>query len=392
MCLLGNACLQCRVACGRTSAQVIVGTVTGSNVVANTDFNARGEYMGGPDGCALDFETSATAFTVQNCTFSHSYGSGIMVFGHATTSHDIVIDGNTFLYDGCIQPRSDHGGIAFMCPNNNKPSGTVSNNYFLTCPNVPAFFNRIPDCDSDMTFKGNTMGDFTAVAQPIIDFSPPPPTSNATSGVLPTTGVTTTAGAVVRYTLDGSRPTESSPVVPAAGIPVPWPGPVVAINMRAFHPDMLPSVTNGVVLEDDYGMGRAVHTTVRGLGGSFDTVSVTPSSSSQAATAVVTGWAVDGALPGGGVPPVTVRITVNRTRAAVVSATVPRPDVVKAGDAPNPDHGFSLQLPSGVAAALAGPGMHYVEAWAFGTPGSLTPWLLPNSPHCVCAGQPCTCT
>eukprot|EP00730_Choanoeca_flexa_P006543 TRINITY_DN12170_c0_g1_i4.p4 TRINITY_DN12170_c0_g1~~TRINITY_DN12170_c0_g1_i4.p4 ORF type:complete len:123 (+),score=8.69 TRINITY_DN12170_c0_g1_i4:998-1366(+) len=42
------------------TTDIIVGTVSGRNMVINTDFNQRGEFSGGPDGCALDFETSAT--------------------------------------------------------------------------------------------------------------------------------------------------------------------------------------------------------------------------------------------------------------------------------------------------------------------------------------------
>jgi hypothetical protein len=55
-----------------------------------------------------------------------------------------------------------------------------------------------------------------------------------------------------RYTLDGSRPTESSPIMPASGVPLPWPGPVLAINFRGFKQGYRPSVTNGVVLELNY--------------------------------------------------------------------------------------------------------------------------------------------
>ena len=46
-------------------------------------------------------------------------------------------------------------------------------------------------------------------------------------------GVTDTAGATIRYTLDGSRPSQTSPVLdPEAGIDLPWPGPALVVNMR----------------------------------------------------------------------------------------------------------------------------------------------------------------
>ena len=43
---------------------VIIGTVTGDNVIEDCDFHARGEFEGGPDGCAVDFETSASGHLV----------------------------------------------------------------------------------------------------------------------------------------------------------------------------------------------------------------------------------------------------------------------------------------------------------------------------------------
>ena len=42
------------------TTDVIIGTISGANAVIDNDFNKRGEYQGGPDGCAFDFETSAT--------------------------------------------------------------------------------------------------------------------------------------------------------------------------------------------------------------------------------------------------------------------------------------------------------------------------------------------
>jgi hypothetical protein len=36
----------------------------------------------GPDGCAIDFETSAVGTVVSGNYISHSWGAGIMVFGH----------------------------------------------------------------------------------------------------------------------------------------------------------------------------------------------------------------------------------------------------------------------------------------------------------------------
>jgi len=83
------------------TTDIIFGSVEGINVVRNNDFNRRGETEGGPDGCAIDFETSATGVVLSGNTISHSWGAGVMIFGHATTSHGLNISGNTFDQAGC---------------------------------------------------------------------------------------------------------------------------------------------------------------------------------------------------------------------------------------------------------------------------------------------------
>ena len=64
------------------TTDVIIGGLRGDNQLINNDFNQRGEYQGGPDGCAFDFETSADGFLVSGNIFSRSWGAGIMIFGH----------------------------------------------------------------------------------------------------------------------------------------------------------------------------------------------------------------------------------------------------------------------------------------------------------------------
>ena len=51
------------------TTDVIIGTVSGNNSIVNTDFNTRGEMQPGPDGCAVDFETSASGFLLRGNTF-----------------------------------------------------------------------------------------------------------------------------------------------------------------------------------------------------------------------------------------------------------------------------------------------------------------------------------
>ena len=80
------------------TTDVILGNVDGTSSIRDNDFNRRGEYEGGPDGCAIDFETSASGVAVEGNTIFKSWGAGIMVFGHHTTSHNLSISNNTFLH------------------------------------------------------------------------------------------------------------------------------------------------------------------------------------------------------------------------------------------------------------------------------------------------------
>ena len=62
-----------------------------TSAIIDNDFNHRGEAIGGPDGCAIDFETSANGVRVDGNVVERSWGAGIMVFGHDTTSHNLSI-------------------------------------------------------------------------------------------------------------------------------------------------------------------------------------------------------------------------------------------------------------------------------------------------------------
>jgi hypothetical protein len=382
------------------TTDVIVGGLDGDNALVDNDFNHRGEYEGGPDGCAFDFETAASGFLVRGNTFYKSWGSGIMIFGHSSTSHNVTIAGNVFNQAGCTQSAHDRGGIAVMCPHGHIPTAAVTGNSFYTCPNtsVPAIFvnPNVEGCGSGLVLSGNAIdGAVGVVEMPQLRYEPPSPSSTAQSGSLKAVGVTRTVGAIIRYTLDGSRPTEASAVLPpVVGIELPWPGPIVAVNLRAFKPGMHASVTNGAVVELNYGFGReAVNASKAGpsgmalgcLEGTLDGVDFGDDGSVS-----VRGWAVDPLLPRGGWGPATVVVSVDFAAAAAAVALLPRPDLVKAGVAPNPDHGFELVLPAAVAKVLTGPGRHVVGVKAVGSPSALMPRPLPMvSEIFICDGKVC---
>ena len=188
-----------------------------------------------------------------------------MIFGHDTTSHDIKINGNVFDRAGCIQNRGDRGGVAVMCPGGHKPSGEMENNIFYVLSNCPAIVPAFKGCDSDLNQTGNRVVAYEdasdiggMVAMPQLSYNPPPPTDTATHGTWNIVAVTKTKDAIVRYTLDGSRPSAKSDIMPASGISLPWPGPAMQVNVKAFRDGMNPSISNGALVELNYGFGRSV--------------------------------------------------------------------------------------------------------------------------------------
>lgn len=277
-----------------------------------------------------------------------------------------------------------------MCPNAQKPSGVVKDNAFLTCPeapDVPAIYvnPNVPGCADDLTQVNNSVNTEEVVEMPQVSFRPPPPTSTDVSGVYPVIGVTRTQGATIRYTVDGSRPSEDSPEVPKDGVILSWPGPAVAINMRAFRAGARPSVTNGAILELNYILGRqAPRTPVGALAGRMDSLTLTDASGS------VKGWAVDSALPGGGLAPIAVAVRVDFSMVAVCLADVTRPDLVDAKVAPNPQHGYICALPAAAVETLQ-TGTHAIDVVAIGSPSTEQPQQLQGGPFCVSSGVESDC-
>ena len=89
---------------------------------------------------------------------------------------------------------------------------------------------------------------------------------------------------------------------------------------------------------------------------------------------LLSGWAVDASV-GGGVPPVIVNITLDGAVITSVLANQSRPDLVPAGVAPDPNHGFTAKLPPEAVGKLRH-GTHDISAIVHGHK------LSPNSPSC----------
>eukprot|EP00038_Savillea_parva_P011208 m.195897 g.195897 ORF g.195897 m.195897 type:complete len:659 (-) comp19652_c0_seq1:128-2104(-) len=136
------------------------------------------------------------------------------------------------------------------------------------------------------------------------------------------------------------------------------------------------------------GPGAGCAGTMRGF---FEGVAVT-----SPTDVAVRGWVVDPLLPNNGSGPVNVRVEVDGVKVMDAVANESRPDVVKAGEAPNPYHGYDVRLPTAAATALL-TGKHRVDVLASGSAPGCGPfaWRLPlngNGIQCLCDGKACPCS
>ena len=231
------------------TTDVIMGAVNASVVLSGNEFSYRGEFQpGGPDGCAIDFETAANGTRFEDNYVYRSFGAGIMVFGHATTSVNLVIAGNTMLYNGCGQTRDDHGGIAFMFVNS---SGAITDNTFATCPGTDLFFERVPGAAAGWSFARNAIDGVNGTAVAVLE----PPAVTATAG---TGGGIVLAAACaqgeLRFTVDGSRPRGDAPLWPAAGS-LTLPPRTVAVNAKCFPSGARAAAGGPLLVESPVGGG-----------------------------------------------------------------------------------------------------------------------------------------
>ena len=208
-----------------------------------------------------------------NNTFWRNVGASVNIFGHAfnggppQTSRNLSIFGNIIAQNGCRQglppyfagypsagskPSSDVGAIAFDLPNG---TGKVDSNLIFKCPPAttglpppPPLWGGDPLHRTGFTFVDNSIYEASQEAEYICSMP----------SVLWDTRVkqwpnlyakSATDGATLRYTVDGSRPTESSPVWPpnSAVAASPAAKRTSAILVRAFKNGLAPSATNGFI-------------------------------------------------------------------------------------------------------------------------------------------------
>ncbi|EDQ86562.1 uncharacterized protein MONBRDRAFT_28151 [Monosiga brevicollis MX1] len=233
------------------TTDIMLGPVHGSTVISNNVFVRRGEYEGSPDGCGIDFEVASVGVQVLNNLFYQPFASGVMIFGHGTTAQNFTLGGNAFVQAGCEAVRGDRAGVVFVCPGGAQPSGQLRDNVFQTCTNgVPAILEGQPNCSSKVLRTNNTVtAQFPLAATPHLEVFAPPMTSTDPTVLMLTNATSSDPLAAIRYTMDGSVPSSSSPLFPNSGLELPWPAEVLTINLRAFSDNRLPSVVGSAILE-----------------------------------------------------------------------------------------------------------------------------------------------
>lgn len=193
------------------TTDLIIGTVVGNAVIGN-EFVSRGEFPGAPDGCAMDFETNATATVVSDNYISHSYGAGIMVFGHAPGSNlGLLLHRNTFVEDGCLQTRGDSGAIAFVRPGS---EGLLRSNMYISCSNnsIPVYHDVEPNASALWHKTNETIlppNRWPSTSPPMLTVLP----SKPACFTVQLDGTAPAQIGVVRYSINAWAPNSSSPIL-----------------------------------------------------------------------------------------------------------------------------------------------------------------------------------
>lgn len=218
------------------ATQILAGGVTGDETVRNNvtgnELGWAGEYPACPDGCAYDFEGATSGITFQNNFLHNTFGESVLFMG-GCEHKDLLFDNNLFRNNVRFSPRWD---VEVTVSPSNTGNGTFSNNTFFSREGIRAFGGK-PDC---FTFTGNeenATGSF--VEMPLV-------TNIAVdAGMRAYTLASATPGAAIRYTLDGSVPTPTSPL---------YAGPLTVrrsgvINAKAFKDGAYPSYVNVLIAD-----------------------------------------------------------------------------------------------------------------------------------------------
>ncbi|MHB8971663.1 MAG: LamG-like jellyroll fold domain-containing protein [Pirellulaceae bacterium] len=224
------------------TTQVLAGGITGDatvrNEVRNNEFGWAGDYPGRPDGCAYDFEGSTGSVTFQNNFVHDTFGEAVLFMPRC--QHDnLIFDKNIFRNN--VRFSSTWNVEVTLFPDNTG-NGTLSNNVFFPRPGKRAI-NSKPACFTFIDNDENATGTF--VEMPLVT------NLVCQDGARTYTLACKTAGATIRYTLDGSLPTSSA---------TQYTGPVTvdrsgALNCKAFKDGCYASSVNsvGVDLRDAEG-------------------------------------------------------------------------------------------------------------------------------------------
>ena len=224
---------------------IISGALTGTagtNAVFNNEFGFTRD-SGGNDGCAFDFEWDTDGIIFSNNFAHNGFGEAILMMKEATCK-DIEIANNIF-YKNVVGSALHGAELALY----GKGSGTVHDNIFESVSGVErihyvrrrgikTLFSQLAGNTSGLKIKNNSDRNLSSL------LSPTPtgtfdPTANTVSFTAP-------AGAILRYTTDGSIPTENSPI---------YTGPVTVAKTTVVHcknfSSALPSITASVFAAKD---------------------------------------------------------------------------------------------------------------------------------------------
>lgn len=155
-------------------SDVIIGYADASTSVRDNDFVLRGEYEGGPDGCAIDLETDCQNLRIgPNNTFWKSVGASVNVLGHTfngvmRNSKNLTVAGNAIVQNGCQQGKPpyfagyttngtgslDNGAVGFAGAGG---SGTIEKNLIVKCKDQRApLWGGGPTHRADFSLDDNT--------------------------------------------------------------------------------------------------------------------------------------------------------------------------------------------------------------------------------------------